>query len=152
MPVQRNRRLNMDTSSTSKRTYIIVAVAFVLLLIVALLMFRAPARTAAASAKAQELISAFELAGLKTPSEQQIVGTFGEDGGNVCKTDFGELVQSNLNMLLANGAAQVGARGIIIDAKVLKGEAIVLAVYCPERLPEFEKYVDQLKTADLIKE
>jgi Tfp pilus assembly protein FimT len=142
----------MDTSNTHKRTYIVVGIVFVLLVVVALVMFRAPARTAAASAKAQELTAAFELAGLNAPSEQQIVGTLGEDGGVVCKTDFGNLIESNLNLLLTNGAAQVGARGIIIDAKVLTGEAIILSVYCPERLPEYKEYVDQLKTADLIKE
>ncbi len=141
----------MDTSSTHRRTYIVVGAAFVVLLIVALVMFRAPKKTAAATAKAQELIAAFELAGLKAPSEQQIVGTFGEDGGPVCETNFDELIQNNLNLLLSNGAAQVGARGVIIDAKVLKGEAIVLGIYCPDRLPEFQTFVDKLKTADLIK-
>lgn len=142
----------MNTSSTHRRTYIVVGVAFVVLLVVALVLFPAPKKTAEASAKAQELIAAFELAGLKAPSEQQIVGTFGEDGGPVCETDFNELIQNNLNLLLSNGAAQVGARGVIIDAKVLKGEAIVLAVYCPERLPEFEQFVNNLKTANLIRE
>jgi hypothetical protein len=129
-----------------------VGVVFVVLLIVALVVFRAPKKTAESIAKAQELIAAFELAGLTAPSEQQIVGTFGEDGGPVCDTDFDELIQNNLNLLLSNGAAQVGARGVIIDAKVLKGEAIVLSIYCPDRLPEFQAFIDQLKTADLIRD
>lgn len=142
----------MDTSNSHhKRTYIVAGVVFVILIVVALLLFHYPQKTAAAQDKAQELISAFELAGLKAPSKQQIVGTLGEDGGNVCKTDFDALIEDNLNMLLTNGAAQVGVRGVIIDAKVLKGEAIVLAVYCPERLPEFEAFVNKLKTADLIR-
>jgi hypothetical protein len=142
----------MDVSSTHRRTYLVVGVVFVVLLIVALVVFRAPKKTAESIVKAQELIAAFELAGLTAPSEQQIVGTFGEDGGPVCDTDFDELIQNNLNLLLSNGAAQVGARGVIIDAKVLKGEAIVLSIYCPDRLPEFQAFIDQLKTADLIRD
>lgn len=142
----------MDTTDSHKRTYLVVGIAFVALLVVGQLLWRGPQKNAEASAKAQQLISAFELAGLQAPSEQQIVGTRGVDGGPVCKTDFDELVQSNLNTLLANGAAQVGARGVIIDAKLVKGEGIVLGVYCPERLPEYEAFVKNLKTADLIKE
>jgi len=142
----------MDTSSTHKRTYIVVGVVFVVLVVVSLILFRGPRKTAQATAKAQELAAAFELAGLRAPSEQQIVGTFGEDGGAVCKTDFDALIQNNLNLLLSNGAAQVGTRGVIIDAKVLKGEAIVLGIYCPDRLPGFQKFIDKLKTAELIKD
>lgn len=142
----------MNTTNTHKRTYIIVGIVFVVLVVMGQLLWRGPQKNAEASAKAQQLIAAFELAGLKAPSEQQIVGTRGVDGGPVCETDFTELVQSNLNLLLANGAAQVGARGVIIDVKLLKAEAIVLTVYCPERLPEYEKFINNLKTADLIKE
>lgn len=142
----------MDTTNTHKRTYLVVGIVFVVLLVLGQVLWRGPQKNAEASAKAQQLISAFELAGLKAPSEQQIVGTRGVDGGPVCKTDFNELVQSNLNSLLANGAAQVGARGVIIDAKLLKAEAIVLTVYCPERLPEYEAFIKNLKTADLINE
>lgn len=136
--------------SHTKRTYLAVAIVFVILLVAMLLLFRPPDRTAAASSKAQELIAAFELAGLTAPSEDQIVGTFGEDGGAVCATDFGELIKANLNLLLTNGAAQVGQRVIIIDPRVLKGEALVCAIYCPERLPEFEEFVGKLKTERLI--
>ncbi len=143
----------MDTSgSHHKRTYIIVGVAFAILVVVALLLFRYPNKSEVAQEKAQQLISAYELAGLTPPSEQQIMGTFGDDGGNSCKVDFDKLVQLNLNQLLANGAAQVGARGVIIDAKILKGEALVLGVYCPERLPEYQAFIEELKTADLIRE
>ena len=75
----------MDTSgSHHKRTYIIVGVAFVILIVVALLLFRYPNKSEAAQDKAQQLISAYELAGLTPPSEQQILGTFGDDGGNSC--------------------------------------------------------------------
>ncbi len=140
----------MNTADSHKRTYIVVGVVFVVLLVLGQLLWRGPQKNAEASAKAQQLIAAFQLAGLKAPSEEQIVGTRGADGGPVCKTDFNELVQSNLDMLLANGAAQVGARGVIIDAKLLKAEALVLTIYCPDRLPEYEKFVNNLKTADLI--
>jgi hypothetical protein len=128
----------------------VVAIVFVILLVAMLLLFHAPDRTAAASSKAQELIAAFERAGLTAPSEDQIVGTFGEDGGAVCAADFGDLIKGNLNLLLANGAAQVGQRAIIVDPKVLKGEVLIRAVYCPDRLPAFEEFVAKLKTARLI--
>ena len=143
----------MDTSTShKKRTYIVVGVVFVILLVVALVLFRYPNKSEAAHEKARQLISAYELAGLTPPSEQQIVGTYGDDGGNHCRVEFKELLERNLNQLLANGAAQVGARGVIVDARVLKGEALVLGVYCPDRLPEYEAFVNELKTADLIRE
>ena len=140
----------MDTKNNHKRTYLVAGIVFVALLVLLQVLWRGPQKNAEASAKAQQLISAYQLAGLQAPSEQQIVGTRGVDGGAVCHTDFNELVQSNLNTLLANGAAQVGARGVIIDAKLLKSEGLVLTVYCPERLPEYEAFVNKLKTADLI--
>ena len=144
----------MDTSgSHHKRTYIIVGAAFVILIVVALLLFRYPNKSEAAYEKAQQLISAYELAGLTPPSEQQIVGTYGDDGGPVCTTkDFDEYVQQNLNQLVANGAAQVGARGVVMDAELLRKGSLIIGVYCPERLPEYRDWIEILKTDDLIRE
>ena len=64
----------MDTTNTHKRTYLVVGIVFVVLLVLGQLLWRGPQKNAEASAKAQQLISAFELAGLQAPSEQQIAG------------------------------------------------------------------------------
>ena len=147
----------MDASSTSgshnKWTYIIVGVVIGILLVLAVSMFNYPNKSELASQKAQELIAAYELSGLEPPSEDLIMGVYGDDGGPVCTTkDFDEYVQQNLNQLVANGAAQVGARGVIMDAELLRKGSLIIGVYCPERLPEYQDWIEILKTDDLIRE
>jgi hypothetical protein len=35
---------------------------------------------------------------------------------------------------------------------VVEGETLILAIYCPEHLADYQKYVEQLKFANVVKE
>ena len=69
------------------------------------------------------------------PADQSIiVSSLGTDGGAVCDNPANALGRAILFDQLTNGASQVGRRPIIADPRVLAGEALILQVYCPEKL------------------
>ena len=41
---------------------------------------------------------------------------------------------------------------MIADRNVIKGEALILATYCPDKLQEFKDKFDDLKTDDTLKD
>jgi hypothetical protein len=47
--------------------------------------------------------------------------------------------------------AAPGQRPIIADARIVEAGAIVLNVYCPEKLDEFRSKVQDLKTDDTVR-
>ncbi len=48
---------------------------------------------------------------------------------------------------LTNGAGGPGIRPVIVDSRIFKGELLVIQIYCPDELPQFQQLVEQLKTA-----
>jgi hypothetical protein len=52
---------------------------------------------------------------------------------------------------MTNGASFVGQRPVIVDRQILRGEALILQTYCPDKLPDFVQKINQLKTADTVK-
>src|SRR5512145_2820785 len=83
--------------------YWIVAGALGVLLVVMLVAWNYDRQNAEADAKAQELIAAFEGAGLPAPDQDQIARTLGDDGGQVCETADSELVQGYWKLRLGVG-------------------------------------------------
>ena len=81
------------------------------------------------------------------PSQEQIVGVLGDDGGALCKDPASALRKSILFSQLTNGAAGPGIRPVIADSKVFKGQLLVIQIYCPDQLPRFQQMVEKLKTA-----
>ena len=134
-----------------KILYTIVASVLVVLMVFGMFAFALPTVNDEARSKATQLISAFEQAGLPTPSEDFVVGTFGTDGGAVCEDPGAALSRAAMNLQLSNGAAQTGARPVLVARRVVQGEELILGVYCPEQLPEFQDYVAGLKFADVIR-
>ena len=53
---------------------------------------------------------------------------------------------------ISNGADFVGRRPVIVDNRVIAGEALILETYCPDELQEFRDKFDDLKFDDTIKE
>ena len=53
---------------------------------------------------------------------------------------------------LTNGASHVGRRAVIIDERILQGEAAILQVYCPDKLAEYQEKLADLKFDDTIKD
>ena len=45
-----------------------------------------------------------------------------------------------------------GARPVIADSRAVKGQLLIIKVYCPDELKDFQKFVDDLKTDDVAHE
>jgi hypothetical protein len=131
-------------------TYIVVGTVILGLLVVGLLVFHSARRTQVAEAKADQFIAALNKAGLPAPSKDQVVGVLGADGGAVCDDPSSSLKKAILYGELTNGAAGPGIRPVIADHRVVKGELLIIGIYCPDKLPNFTKVVDGLKLENTV--
>ena len=95
--------------------------------------------------KAQQLTQAFQRAGLTALHPDIIVRSLGNDGGAVCDNPANALGRATLLDQMTNGADFVGRRPIIVDSRILVGEALILQTYCPEKLQEFKDKVDDIE-------
>jgi hypothetical protein len=130
--------------------YWAAGIVVVILVVVGLITYNTAATNQDATAKAQALTAKFEAAGLPVPNEDVIVRTFGTDGGAVCANPASALGKATMFALITNGAAFVGLRPVIIDGRILQGEALILETYCPEHVDAFKEKVKDLKTAELL--
>jgi hypothetical protein len=124
----------------------ILLIAFV---VGGLIAFNAAASTRQANDKADQLITELKAAGARTPDKDQIVRVLGDDGGATCANPNDALSRSILLSQLTNGASGPGARPVIADSRVFKGQLLIIKVYCPDELNDFQAYVDDLKTDDV---
>jgi hypothetical protein len=140
-----------ETQSPRERSwiYITTCVLLGLMVVVSLMLFRSARETAQAQDKADELIAALEDAGARTPSQDQIVRVLGEDGGATCADPNAALSRATLHSLLTNGATGPGARPVIADSRAVQGQLLIIQVYCPDELEDFQAFVDDLKTDDV---
>ena len=130
--------------------YLVVGAAIGILMVLALILYRSADRTRDAEAKADELIAALADAGaMVSPSTDQVVNVLGDDGGAVCANPNDALSRATLQTQLANGAAGPGARPVISDRNILRGQLLIIEIYCPDELDEFQEYVDSLETDDV---
>lgn len=74
----------------------------------------------------------------------------GDDGGAVCADPNSALKKAILYGQLTNGAAGPGIRPVIADHRVVKGELLIIGIYCPDELPEFTKTAEDLKLDDVV--
>ena len=137
-----------STQKDRRLVYIVITVALVLLLIICLVFYRSAQSSQEAQDKANQLTAALQKAGVRVvPSQEQIVRVLDNDGGALCKDPTSALRQALLFSQLTNGAGGPGIRPIIADSKIFKGELLVIQIYCPDELPQFQQMVEQLKTA-----
>ena len=73
----------------------------------------------------------------------------GNDGGATCTDPNEALNRAILLSQLTNGAAGPGARPVIADSRVFKFQQLIIEIYCPDDLTDFQKYVSDLKTDDV---
>lgn len=140
-----------ETQSTRERSWIYIT-ALVLLGVLALagvLAFKEGRETARALTKADELIAALEDAGARTPDRDVVARVLGDDGGATCEDPNEALTRAVLLAQLANGASGPGARPVIADSRVLQGQLLIIEVYCPDELDDFQEFVDDLETDDV---
>jgi hypothetical protein len=141
-----------EAPHSNRTMYIIIGAVVVVLCVIGLIVYDTAQDNQAAQDKAQQLTQAFSQAGLPVPADtDQIVATLGDDGGAVCANPANALGKATLLDSLTNGASFVGRRAVIIDKRVLQGEALILQIYCPDKLQPYQDKVDELKTDSTIK-
>ncbi|MFC7496381.1 MULTISPECIES: hypothetical protein [unclassified Nocardioides] len=123
----------------------------VVMAVVALFTFSAARSNAEAQDKADQLIAALEDAGARAPSQDQIVRVLGDDGGPVCDDPGNALRRATLFAQMMNGAAGPGQRPVIVDRRVVQGELLVIEIYCPDKLEDFQDKIDDLDFEDVIR-
>jgi hypothetical protein len=144
---------SMFTPDRTRRiTYVVIGAILLGLTVTALVAFSSARSTAEAEDKADEFIASIDEAGLPTPSKDQVVRVLGDDGGAVCADPNSALKKAVLHGQLTNGAAGPGIRPVIADNRVVQGELAIIETYCPEELPEFTQFADDLKLDDVVKE
>jgi len=106
-----------------------------------------------ATQKAAELTAKFKAAGLRVPVNQDtIINSLGNDGGPVCDNPGDSLGKAVLFDQFTNGGSFVGRRPVIVDGRVLAGEALILQTYCPDKLKTFQDKFKDVKTDNVIKD
>jgi hypothetical protein len=135
-----------------RRIYAVVVAVLVVLVIVGLLAYSSQKNDAEAQQKAQQLEQSFKAAGLTVPaSRDDIVRTLGTDGGAVCENPANALGKATLNDALTNGADFVGRRPVLVDRRIVIGEALILQTYCPDKLKAYQDTINELKLRHTVK-
>jgi hypothetical protein len=132
--------------------YVLVGAVVLIFMVLGAVTWRSAKAGEEAQRKADQLIAALTAAGAHAPSREQIVRVLGSDGGAICTNPNESLIRANLQAQLSNGAGGPGTRSVIADHRAVEGGILVISIYCPEQLPEFQKFVEGLETADLTGE
>ena len=145
---------HVETQTTRERNWIYIAAWIILgaLIVGGLLAFSSARETQEAQDKADQLIAALEAAGATAPERDQIVRVLGDDGGATCESPNDALQRTILLSQLTNGASGPGSRPVIADSRVFRGQLLILEIYCPDELDDFQEFVDDLKTDDVAGE
>ena len=140
-----------ETQSQREQTliYVVVGLVVLALMILGLFLFSGAKETQEANAKADQFIAALGALGVPAPPKDEVVRVLGTDGGATCDDPNNALHRAILNSQLTNGATGPGTRPVVFDRTMLGGQLLVLKIYCPEELPSMQKYVDNLKSADV---
>ena len=142
-----------ETSSTQERRmiYVVTGIIVLVLVVIALLTFHSGKTSQQAEQKANQLIAALTASGAHAPRQAQVVRVLGNDGGAVCDDPSGSLRKGIFLGQLMNGASGPGMRPIISDNRVVRGQLLVLKIYCPDKLPSFQEFVNGLNLGDNVK-
>jgi Tfp pilus assembly protein FimT len=137
-----------ETQTPRERTWLYITACLVLgvMVVIALFAFGSARQTQKAQDKADQLISELNAVGARTPDKDQIVRVLGDDGGATCANPNKALSRATLLSQLANGATGPGARPVIADSRAVQGQLLIIKVYCPDELADFQAFVDDLKT------
>ncbi|MER5201715.1 hypothetical protein [Streptomyces sp. NPDC002825] len=101
--------------------------------------------------KANQLQEELVKAGYPSPDTDTVEQLLGTDGGPVCEDPADALKTALWKIQQSNGATGPGMRPVIADTKAVQAERIVLQVYCPDKLDDFDEEVEDLKTDDTVR-
>lgn len=130
--------------------YVGAIVVLVGMMIAGLLTYTQQKATNEAHRKADQLNEALVAKGFASRNTGNIANTLGTDGGPVCTDPNSALKRGLWLVQLANGAGGPGMRPVIADKRILEAGAEVIKVYCPDRLADYQKKVNDLKTSDTV--
>lgn len=139
--------LHERPENTHLTIYLVAFALFVGLAVWGLAVFHHNEDDAQAKAKATELAAQFSAAGLTPIDVDATARVLGTDGAAVC-ADGSALREGQLDQQLVSGAAGPGQRPVIVTRDLVEGERLVLTVYCPDRVADFDQYVENLKLVD----
>lgn len=144
----------VENQPARERSWIYIGSCVILgiLVVWGLFAFSAARETTRANEKADQLIAALEGAGARAPDRDQVVRLLGDDGGATCADPNSALKRATLLSLLANGATGPGVRPVIADSRAVKGQLLIMTVYCPDELEDFQDFVDDLETAAVARQ
>jgi hypothetical protein len=135
------------------RLYIVIIVVLVALSIWGIAAYRGHKADEEAQQKAEQLQQKFEAAGLPTFADtDEIEKTLGTDGGAVCAEPDKSLTQGFLKLQLANGAGGPGQRPVTVAKETVQGQILIMQTYCPDKLPDFQDFVDDLDFDDVVRQ
>jgi hypothetical protein len=141
-----------SSGSGDKFIYWCAGALALILVVIGLVSYRGAKEDQTADQKADQFISALQKAGVeRVPSTEQVARVLGTDGGSVCQDPGNALRKATLYSMITNGAAGPGMRPIITDSRLLRGQLLVMSVYCPDQLDKVKDYVDDLKTGDVVR-
>ena len=145
----------METQSPRERSWIYFTACVILALMVvwAVIVFSSARETTQAQEKADELIAALEDAGARDPRQ-------GPDRARARRRRRRHLRQPERRAEPGHPAARCsrtappvpGARPVIADSRVVQGQLLIIEIYCPDELEDFQEFVDDLKTDDVAGE
>jgi hypothetical protein len=141
-----------DSDDSMRWIYWVIGGLILILCVIGLITYSGEKQTEEAQQKAQELTQKLEQEGLRVPDQDILIRTLGTDGGNVCDNPASALGRATLLDRLVNGASFVGQRPVIVDRRMLRGEALILETYCSDKLQEYRDKFDDLKFDDTLKD
>jgi hypothetical protein len=120
----------------------IIGIAMVVLAVAGIAVFKQGHDERVARDRADQVIALYRSHDLPVPvSRKTVIRVFGTDGGAICDNPNGALTRAIQNQQLATGG-NAGSRPIRTDRRVVTGEELILQVYCPSKLPAYQRYVD----------
>jgi len=124
-----------------KTVYVVVGIVLGVLLLAGYLLFRSARSDAEAETKADLLITRLVHEGARTPSKEQLVRLFGTDGGSICADPNRAFDRATSEGGISGGGP--GTRLVLPVNTLIRGQTLVIEVYCPEKLVGFQDYVEQ---------
>ena len=128
--------------------YLVAFAVFVGLSVWGLVAFGQHRDDERATALATELAIRFADAGLRSIDIDAAARVLGTDGGAACTAIDGVLRDGLRNGQLVSGAPGPGQRPVLASRELLVGSRLVVEVYCPARIPDYDALVDDLKVVD----
>ncbi len=132
--------------------YLIVGIIVGAIVVVGLFAYSSNKVDSESKSLAEKLEASYKAAGIADDRDiDQVARTYGTSGGWACTVDQDE-VESTVNQTLTSGAAGPGLRPVPADTQLSQSTILMAEVYCPDRVDEIKKYINDLDTDDTIKD